>query len=202
MENIKEKAKKEAKRVEEDSLYSAKGHFVAARSWINVHYWIGVPTALLAGVAGATALAQFENHNIVAGVLSIIVAMLTSVTTFLNPNERATSHQNAGTAFNALRSDARLFYEIEADLINSEEALTKRLKELTDQRSKLNQSSPQIPKRAFEKGREGIEAGEAKYEVDTISKKNRKARSIGAPSNSTTKQISEGTASGKSSTTS
>ncbi|MBE9594724.1 MAG: SLATT domain-containing protein, partial [Proteobacteria bacterium] len=82
MESIKENIIKEAKRVEEDSMYSAKGHFVVANFWMKFHLWIGVPTAILAAIAGASALSQFDNHNIIAGILAIVVTALTAVTTF------------------------------------------------------------------------------------------------------------------------
>ena len=97
---IKENLIKEARRIEEDSLYSAKGHFVAANFWTNFHLWIGVPTAILAAIAGASALSHFGNHHVLAGILAIIVTALTAVTTFLNPNEKASSHRNAGNKYN------------------------------------------------------------------------------------------------------
>lgn len=166
MESIREKIIKEAKRVEEDSLHSAKGHFVAASFWMNFHLWIGVPTVALAAIAGASALSEFGNHNIIAGILSIIVVALTAVTTFLNPNEKTNFHQNAGSKYNSLRNEARVFREIDSCGEASDQELTRQLKELAKQRDKLNQSSPQIPRWAYERARKGIEEGEAKYKVD------------------------------------
>lgn len=166
MENIKEKIIKEAKRVEEDSLYSAKGHFAVANFWTNVHFGIGVPSAILAGIAGALALSQFEHHHIIVGILAITVATLTAVTTFLNLNEKANSHQNAGNKYNSLRNKARVFFKIDCYRENSNEELTKRLNELVKQRDELNQNSPQIPRWAYKKARKGIEEGEAEYKVD------------------------------------
>ena len=61
--DIKDNILKEARRIEEDSLYSAKGQFVAANFWTNFHLWIGVPTAILAAIAAASALSQFNNHK-------------------------------------------------------------------------------------------------------------------------------------------
>ena len=166
MEDIKEKIINEAKRVEEDSLYSAKGHFEAANRWINVYFWIGIPTACLAAIAGASALSQFDYHNTIAGFLSIIVAAFTAITTFLNPNERATFHKNAGNMYNSLRNRARIFYQIECGGTKADEELIDRLRELTDLRDELNQNSPQIPRWAYEKAKRGIKAGEADYKVD------------------------------------
>lgn len=163
---IKNKIINEAKRIEEDSLYSSKGHFVTADFWTNFHLWIGVPTAILSAIAGASALSQFDNHNIIAGILAIVVTALTAVTTFLNPNEKANSHRNAGNKYNSLRNKARIFREIDCCGGDSDQELTTQLKELAKQRDELNQSSPQISRRFYKKARKSIEEGEAKYEVD------------------------------------
>ena len=164
--DIKDNILKEARRIEEDSLCSAKGHFVVANFWMNFHLWIGVPTAILAAIAGASALSQFDNHNIIAGILAIVVTALTAVTTFLNPNEKANSHQNAGNKFISLRNKARIFCEIDCCEEDSDQELAKQLKELAKQRDELNQDSPLIPIRAYKKARKGIEEGEAEYKVD------------------------------------
>ena len=74
---------KEAKRIEEAVLFSSKGQFAAAHFWTNFHLIIGVPVVLLAAIAGASALAKFDPDHLWAGILSIIVAALTAVQTFL-----------------------------------------------------------------------------------------------------------------------
>jgi len=167
---IKENLIKEARRIEEDSLYSATGHFVAANFWTNFHLWIGVPTSILAAVAGGSALSQFDNHNIIAGILAIVVTALTAVTTFLNPNEKANSHRNAGNKYNSLRNKARIFCEIDSCREDSDQEITKQLKELAKRRDELNQNSPQIPGWAYKKARKEIEEGEADYKVDEKNK--------------------------------
>lgn len=166
MSTLVEQIVREAQRVEEDSLYSAKGHFVAARGWRSFHFIIGVPTAILAAVAGASALSQMSNGGIVAGVLAIIVTALTAVSTFLNPNEKAAAHLNAGNRYNSLRNRARIFREIEVSSGEPEGALLKRLNEMAAQRDELNQNSPPIPRWAFRGARSSIAKGEATYQVD------------------------------------
>lgn len=163
--SIKDKIINEAKRIEEDSLYSSKGHFYAGQCWTNTNLYLGGFTALLSAIAGASALSQFDYHNVVAGSLSIIVAGLTAVMTFINPNKRATNHNKAGNKYNSLRNDTRIFHEIEIDNIDEKQAADD-LKKLNDRRNKLNTESDQIPKWAFEKARKGIEEGEAEYKVD------------------------------------
>lgn len=161
----KEKIADEAKRIEEDSLYSAKGHFCAGQCWVDVNLWLGGMSAVLAAIAGTSALSQFDYHNIVAGSLSIIVAGLAAVITFINPNERASVHQKAGNKYNALRNDARIFYDIEIKEIDDKTAIDD-LKEFNDRRNKLNIESHQIPRWAFKKARKGVEDGEANYKID------------------------------------
>lgn len=161
----KEKILTEAKRIEEDSLYSAKGHFYAGQCWVNVNLWLGGIASVLAAIAGTSALSKFAYHDIVAGGLSIIVAGLTAVITFINPNEKAAVHQKAGNKYNALRNDTRIFCDIEINEMDDKKAIDD-LKKLNGRRNKLNIESDQIPKWAFEKARRGIEEGEANYKID------------------------------------
>lgn len=156
----------EAKRIYEDSLYSAKGHFVAARLWGNVRWLLGIPMTLLSAIAGASALAQFGNHELIAGLLALIVASLAALNTFLNPNENARSHLDSGNRFNSLKNQTRMFYEIEVYSGESIQNLRVRLRELSQKRDELNSQSRQIPNRAYKLAKRGIEDGEALYSVD------------------------------------
>jgi hypothetical protein len=162
---VKEKITKEAKRIKEDSLYSAKGHFYAAQFWTNLHLWFGIPATIMAAVSGASALSQFDNHQIIAGILAILVAALSAVSTFINPNEKANIHHSAGNRYNSLKNRARIFSEIDMNL-DTDENLLKKFRSLSTERDELNEKSPQIPKWAFRKARQGIEDGETQYKID------------------------------------
>ncbi|HZO71150.1 MAG TPA: SLATT domain-containing protein [Ktedonobacteraceae bacterium] len=154
-ETIREKMVKEAKRIENDTFFSAKGHFVASDEWRRRNMVLGIPSTIFSAIAGASALAQFDNHNIVAGVLAIFVAALSALTTFLNPGEKANSHQNAGTRYTAIRNDARKFYDLDSfrDDISDQDLLTL-LEDLRKQRNELNQNSLPIPGSAYRKVRQ------------------------------------------------
>jgi len=153
---------KEAKRIEEDAIFSSKAHYEASRQWSNVYLWLGVPTAIIAGVSGVSA---FEEYKVVAGVTAILAAGLVSISTFLNPSEKAQAHYTAGQKFTALKNRTRIFREIEV-LENKENSLSKNLLALSSQRDSINEVSPQIPRKAFEKARKGIEEGESEYSID------------------------------------
>lgn len=163
----KEEIIKESKRIEESLLYSSKGHFTAAHFWTNFHLWIGVPVVLLSAVAGASALSQFDPTHIIAGIISIIVVALSGVMTFLNPNERASNHLNAGNNYDSLMNKVRIFWSIDCWRDESEQVLTERLKYFSEQKDKLNQSCPQIPRWAYHTARRSIKDGEGDYTVDT-----------------------------------
>jgi len=169
-EEIVSKTKKaiidESKRTEESCLYTAKGHFVAAQFWTNFHLWIGIPTVILAAITGITAFAKFDENNILAGILSIIVVVLTAVTTFLNPKEKANNYLVSGNNYDSLLTKTRIFWTIDCREENSEQVLTQKLKDLSEQRDKLNRESPQVPTWAYKKAKKGIEEGEADYRID------------------------------------
>ena len=153
----------EAKRMEENCQYSAKGHFVAAQFWNNFSLWIGIPTVILAAVSGALA---FASIIVFVGIISTVVVVLSSVATFLNPKERSNTHLLAGNNYDTLYTRARIFWTIDCRLEQSEQILTNKLKDLIDQRDRLNRECPQIPIWAYKKGKRGIERGESQYRVD------------------------------------
>ena len=160
----------EAKRIEEDSIYSAKGHFCTAKRWEKANFYLGIISAIAATLAGASAVSKLEFYNIhfgaiIAGVSSIVAAVLVSILTFVNPNKKAASHFNAGNCYKELQNDTRVFRIVE--FVNLDEEVAKeKLNILNSRRNKLNRESDQIPDWAFEKARKGIEEGEANYSVD------------------------------------
>jgi len=155
--------KAEASRIEEDALYSAKGHWEAAKPWEHRHLWLGIPTTICAAAAGVSA---FSNHPGYSGAFSVIVAVGSALITFVNPSERHRRHSEAGNSYKALNNQARIFRTIDCTLEADLPALAAKLKELAQRRDDLNQGSPIIPREAFEAARRGIEAGEAKHEID------------------------------------
>ena len=157
---------KEAKRIEENCLHTSKSHFVAANFWNNFHLWIGIPTIILAAIAGTIAFADFSYHNLIAGIISIIVTILTAVTTFLNPKENSKTHHNAGSNYDSLLTRVRIFWTIDCRIEESIDVLTSKLKDFSEQRERLNHDCSQPPNWAYRLAKKGIEEGEADYKVD------------------------------------
>lgn len=155
--------RKEAERLEEDALYSSKGHFNAEDTWVLRNYWLGVPATVLGAVAGATLIKSQPEW---ATAFTLFASLLTGLMTFLKPNERAALHRAAAGQFLALRNEARFFREIELLQSDRLDEFPERLKALSAARNDLNLKSPSIPRQAFVAARKGIEEGEATHKVD------------------------------------
>ena len=166
----------EASRIEEDSLYSAKGHFEAGRAWGNMHLGLGIPTVVLAAIASASA---FKEEIIAAGVLAIAASVLSAISTFLNPSERSQRHHQAGVKHNSLRNRIRMFRELDLKSGTGEVDLLASLKALAQERDDLNLSNPQIPRFAFKRARCGVESGETGYRVDSAIACAKDGKSVG-----------------------
>lgn len=157
------KLAEEAKRVEEDSEHSFKGHYNAASRWASYHLWIGLPSALVAASAGAAA---FKDQPELAGALAFVSTALTTVLTFLKPSERSEMHKTVAAQYQSIRNQTRIFREISLrDGMELTEAKT-RLLEFATTRDELNQKSPSLERRDYEKAKKDIDAGRARYGVD------------------------------------
>ena len=152
----------EARRIEEDALYSAKGHFEAAARWGNWHFWIGISMTITAAVGGVAALKDYPS---LAAALSFSAASFGALFTFIKPNEREDAHLKAGNAYKALNNDARMFWQIECKNLSVNQ-LVDNLKTLNERRNALNTESPQIPRVAYKRAKLGIKQGQATYSVD------------------------------------
>ena len=161
--NARSKIDAELQRIEEDCIHSGKAHFNAGIRWARYHYWLGIPSVVLSALAG---LAFLKDCPEAAGAMSGIVAIFTSLITFLKPSERSVSHKHSGDQYLSLRNDARVFREIKLPITSDEQAVIDGLDEFTKRRNDLNQASAQFSQGDFEKARQGIDAGEAAHRVD------------------------------------
>ncbi len=160
---LEEAIEREAKRVEEDCTHSSKAHYNAAVGWSRCHYLIGIPSVLLA--AGAS-WSGFGGKALIAGVLSVVVAAIAAVNTFLNPADREAVHKAAGGEYGAVRNRARRLREIQLLTLDPPAALQERIESLAEKRDSLNMSCPRIPRWAYLWAKRGIEAGEADHQAD------------------------------------
>src|SRR5216683_6708432 len=156
----------EARRIEEAALFSSKCHFESARLWGRFHWCIGVPIVVLSAIASASALAKLGDNGLVAAGISLVVAVLAALATFLNAQDKVVTHQSAGTSYDALLNKVRMFRTIDCGSEPNDGVLTDRLKAFSEHKDRLNESSPSVPRPAYLAAKKGIEAGEGEYAVD------------------------------------
>jgi len=164
-ERLVEELKAEAARLEEDSDFTARGHYNAATRWRSGHRWLGVAATIFSAVTAAAALREAAPEVIL--VSSVIAGVLTAVLTFLKPSEEADRHHRAADQSLAIRNRARFFRNLEVlHEDKTDRDLTEALRVLTEQRNELLAGAPIIPRGAFEKARGDIEAGTTTHAID------------------------------------
>lgn len=137
----------ESENLELDCYRKWQAHLRAGQKWQMRYYAIGVPVAIISAVAGVSALTQFDRHNIIAGVLAILVAALTALTTFLNPSQRAAVHFKAGSKYESLRHDTSIFRAVNTANETPVQELAQELKRLNTERNSLDIASPPLTQR-------------------------------------------------------
>ena len=158
---------KEAKRIEEDILYSEKSHFILANKWTKNNNNLCISIIILSIISAVVALGNFHEYIFAIGILTIIVTAISMIQLFLNPYEQSNSHQNAGVKYNTLRRKVRIFYNNEIENQNIEKNIDQ-LKNIADIKNNIDSESPKISRNAYEEARKGIENGEHEYEVGRL----------------------------------
>ena len=90
-------------------LCRSKAHF-----WSRVYFIVGLPAAILAAFAGATALAT-PRLAVLAGIIALIAAGLTAAATFLDSATRETSYNNLAAGWQVLTNDAHMGFIVDVD---------------------------------------------------------------------------------------
>jgi hypothetical protein len=134
----------EASFLEELSRSRAIGHRDKSHTWDRVNYGLGIPAVVAATLAGTSAFSEFEQHNVVAGVLALLSAVLAALTTFLDPSKNARLHQQAATRYGELCGDFRRFRQIDVEQGAAPEKLKNRLEALVKQFNKADEVSPTL----------------------------------------------------------
>ena len=148
--------------IERDARISARCHFRAANFWSTVFYLLGLPTTVLAAVAGVSALSE---HTTAAAILAITVAALSAATTFLNAGERAHAHDKKRAEYEGLKNRARHFRTVDGPLIYNEEKLVGAFKQLDASRDLLQRESPQVRMGSWNRAEKEVTAKHPRAQV-------------------------------------
>lgn len=157
----------EARRLgEDDCLHSEKGHFLAARAWRIAGYSTGGLIAVLGAVIGAIEFNKWDVTGEVLGTLAVVIAAISALMTFLNPQARAQAHHTMGNHYSALRGKLRRFATIGCGSGKPEPELVDLLEALAERKDNLNHEGSPVPTWAYRLAERGIRRGEASYAID------------------------------------
>jgi hypothetical protein len=131
----------EARRIERETACSAFAHQMATSAWRKIYFALGVPTTVLAAIAGASALAHY---SIAAAVLALLAAVASALMTFTNPAGQVAEHRKASSRYQAVANRARLLWEVSCAGATGADGLRQELDELIEEWSKTNEGSPPL----------------------------------------------------------
>src|SRR5947208_9613057 len=103
-DRVRAAVESEAKRIERETGRSAIAHRIATSAWRRIYFVLGVPTTVLAAVAGASALAHYR---IVAAVFALAATVASALMTFTNPAAQVAEHRDASGRYRAVENRAR-----------------------------------------------------------------------------------------------
>ncbi|WP_329222156.1 SLATT domain-containing protein [Streptomyces sp. NBC_01485] len=154
----------ELRRLEESAMYTAQMQFETAKHWRGVHLMMGIPTSLLAAIAGTTALVE-STGRIAAGVLALVSAGLGTIMTTVNPPQRMTHATTCANAYLEVQTAARQTRAVDLPSMPLDEARAV-LAELTTRRDEQNRASDPPGRRAYQRAQANIRRGGQTYAVD------------------------------------
>lgn len=134
-------------------LHSHKGrqrHDRAARPLDGERLWLGAIATVFSAVVGTSVFAAFKEGSldelkVIIATISILSAILTGLSTFLNLSERSEKHRSAGVRYKAV------IRELERRLegIGNSTIKSSVLDEIQKRLDELEENSPIVPERIF-----------------------------------------------------
>ncbi|GAB3973583.1 hypothetical protein [Plantactinospora veratri] len=104
---IRKDLQAEAMRIAEAAAAEARSAAAVARRWNTVYLVLGLPTAIVAAVAGAAGMASADGR-VPAAILAFVVAGASGAATFLGAESRALEARRRASSWRALEADSRL----------------------------------------------------------------------------------------------
>ncbi len=148
---------------QEDILYRAldrktgcrvlsHAHIYVSIRWTRTHLYIGVPSTVLAAVAGVQAISSLGGqYQVVAVIIPVLVAILAPLLTFLDPNGKANTHLVASRVYEQMADQYDSFLlkcRLEPRLIEEE---LNDLVQINAAYSESKKSLPACPEWAYQK---------------------------------------------------
>jgi hypothetical protein len=126
--------------------WRADEHALASARWLVVHRGLMVGAAVLAAVAAGALFSRADGGWAVgAGVLASLAAILSGVSSALDPSARAAEHRRGLAGYTALRSRWLELRDVTAGPGRTDEQLAQEFHALLDERDRLTTEVPTPP---------------------------------------------------------
>jgi hypothetical protein len=140
-------------------LHAYKGrhrHDLAARRCDYTRLWLGSPAAVFSAIVGTSVFAALGNeapsgikYKLAVAAISIVSAILTGLSTFLNLSERAEKHRSAGVRYKeVIRELERVLAVGLTGLTQADPSLVVGIQKRLDD---LEDSAPIVPERIYDR---------------------------------------------------
>ena len=154
---LRDRILQEAQEIEGDCRVAVHCHAVAASRWNWAYYLLGLPTVILAALAGASALSE---HPQWAAGLAIAATVSAAANTFLNAGQTASAHAKKRSEYEQLKNEVRHFRNVTVETDRPERELIEELTLHGHKRDALNIESPQVSRRAYRNAKQNREPKE------------------------------------------
>lgn len=113
----------------------------------RLHYWLGIPVVIFSSIVGSAAFTQVNQTGnnevrVIAGLLSIVSAILAGLQTFLGFGGSAEKYRAVGIGYEQLANEIE---KLQALPVKLRGGLSERINSLEDRLNALAQGSPEIP---------------------------------------------------------
>lgn len=163
----------ECKRIQENSLYNATSHFMAASVAGWLHRILGSVPIVLGGIGGWKVLADpavASAHQVaLVGLMTVVAGIVGSLVAFWDLAKARLDHFAAGTKYKTLENKARRAWQV-FGVDEDSASLRKHVEELAAEYDQLGETNAQSGDLAFFLARWKIEGNIFCNEVDSAKK--------------------------------
>lgn len=131
------KIKDEAARIQNECQKRALAYSIQASFWGKSNYFLGVPAAIAAAIAGGVAILQVTNAPVIGGILALFVTALTALITFIDPKSKAAEHDEAASRYEGLKNALFILQNIETEIESDPRVLNTSLTQKSEEYSAL-----------------------------------------------------------------
>lgn len=155
-----------ADNIEESVVLSSVQHFILGKMLRRLHLIMGI--AATTAATASTGLIFYQSALQWPGFISLGIAILTALMTFLNPKEAADSHHDKGVNYQELAYDANLLARVYSRSEKTESKLAARLEELKRRKFAIDRQKPATPGgMLYKAAKASIARGETSFRTDS-----------------------------------